>query len=35
MFVATILSLWSGIRYFRINWAVICLELEEAERVET
>lgn len=34
MFAATILSLWSGIRYFRKNWAIICLELEDAERVE-
>jgi CDP-diacylglycerol--glycerol-3-phosphate 3-phosphatidyltransferase len=34
MFAATILSLWSGIRYFRKNWSVICLELEDAERVE-
>jgi CDP-diacylglycerol--glycerol-3-phosphate 3-phosphatidyltransferase len=35
MFAATILSLWSGIRYFQKNWAVICLELEDAERVES
>jgi CDP-diacylglycerol--glycerol-3-phosphate 3-phosphatidyltransferase len=34
MFAATILSLWSGIRYFSKNWSVICLELEEAERVD-
>lgn len=34
MFAATILSLWSGIRYFRKNWEVVCEELEEAERVE-
>ena len=34
MFGATILSLWSGVRYFQKNWAVICLELEDAEKVE-
>ena len=34
MFAATIISLWSGIRYFRKNWAVICLELEDAEKVD-
>jgi CDP-diacylglycerol--glycerol-3-phosphate 3-phosphatidyltransferase len=34
MFAATILSVWSGIRYFRKNWEAVCEELEEAERVE-
>ena len=34
MFAATIISVWSGIRYFRKNWEAVCLELEEAERVE-
>lgn len=34
MFAATILSVWSGIRYFRKNWEAVCRELEEAERVE-
>ena len=34
MFAATILSVWSGIRYFRKNWEAVCLELEEAERVD-
>lgn len=34
MFAATILSLWSGIRYFRNNWEAVCLELESAERAE-
>jgi CDP-diacylglycerol--glycerol-3-phosphate 3-phosphatidyltransferase len=34
MFVATILSLWSGIRYFRKNWEAVCRELEDAERAE-
>lgn len=34
MFAATILSVWSGIRYFRKNWEVVCRELEEAERVD-
>jgi CDP-diacylglycerol--glycerol-3-phosphate 3-phosphatidyltransferase len=35
MFVAAIVSLFSGIRYFRINWGIVCAELEEAERVES
>ena len=34
MFAATILSVWSGIRYFRKNWEAVCLELEEAEKGE-
>jgi CDP-diacylglycerol--glycerol-3-phosphate 3-phosphatidyltransferase len=34
MFTATVLSLWSGIRYFRENWEAVCLELENAERAE-
>lgn len=34
MFAATILSVWSGIRYFRKNWETVCRELEEAEKVE-
>jgi hypothetical protein len=34
MFAATILSLWSGIRYFRKNWEAVCRELEDAERAE-
>jgi len=34
MFAATVLSLWSGIRYFRENWEAVCLELESAERAE-
>jgi|GEM_PF-66931 len=34
MFAATILSLWSGIRYFQTNWPMICLELEEAEKAD-
>jgi CDP-diacylglycerol--glycerol-3-phosphate 3-phosphatidyltransferase len=34
MFAATIISIWSGIRYFRKNWEVVCLELENADRVE-
>jgi CDP-diacylglycerol--glycerol-3-phosphate 3-phosphatidyltransferase len=34
MFAAMILSLWSGIRYFRKNWEAVCLELEEAEKGE-
>lgn len=34
MFAATILSLWSGLRYFRKNWEAVCLELEDAERAE-
>ncbi len=34
MFAATILSLWSGIRYFSQNWEAVCLELENAERAE-
>jgi CDP-diacylglycerol--glycerol-3-phosphate 3-phosphatidyltransferase len=32
MFLAAIVSLYSGIRYFRINWVVVCEELEEAEK---
>lgn len=35
MFAAAIVSLVSGIRYFRINWEIVCEELEEAERVES
>jgi CDP-diacylglycerol--glycerol-3-phosphate 3-phosphatidyltransferase len=34
MLIATALSLWSGINYFWKNWALICLELEEAEKVD-
>ena len=34
MLVATALSLWSGIHYFWKNWTLICLELEEAEKVD-
>jgi CDP-diacylglycerol--glycerol-3-phosphate 3-phosphatidyltransferase len=34
MFLAAVLSLISGIRYFRVNWEIVCEELEEAERVE-
>jgi CDP-diacylglycerol--glycerol-3-phosphate 3-phosphatidyltransferase len=34
MFFATIVSAWSGIRYFRKNWEAVCLELEDAERAE-
>jgi CDP-diacylglycerol--glycerol-3-phosphate 3-phosphatidyltransferase len=35
MFAAMILSLWSGIRYFRKNWEVVCQELEDAQRADT
>ena len=35
MFVAAVVSLVSGIRYFRVNWGIVCEELEEAERVES
>jgi CDP-diacylglycerol--glycerol-3-phosphate 3-phosphatidyltransferase len=35
MFLATIVSLLSGMRYFRSNWELVCEELEEAERVES
>lgn len=31
MFAATILSAWSGVRYFRKNWEAVCRELEEAD----
>jgi phosphatidylglycerophosphate synthase len=34
MFAAAIISIWSGIRYFRKNWELVCAELEDAERVE-
>lgn len=34
MFAATVISLWSGIRYFRKNWEAVCLELEDAERAD-
>ncbi|MES2201946.1 MAG: CDP-diacylglycerol--glycerol-3-phosphate 3-phosphatidyltransferase [candidate division FCPU426 bacterium] len=34
MLVAAIVSLWSGIRYFRVNWRIVCQELEEAEKAE-
>ena len=34
MFLAAVVSLVSGIRYFRVNWGLVCEELEEAERVE-
>lgn len=34
MFLAAIVSLVSGIRYFRKNWEAVCEELEGAERVE-
>ncbi|HTB23110.1 MAG TPA: CDP-diacylglycerol--glycerol-3-phosphate 3-phosphatidyltransferase [bacterium] len=34
MLIATALSLWSGINYFWKNWSLICLELEEAEKVD-
>ncbi len=34
MFFATIVSVWSGIRYFRKNWEAVCLELEDAEKVD-
>lgn len=35
MFIAAVVSLISGIRYFRVNWGLVCEELEEAERVES
>jgi CDP-diacylglycerol--glycerol-3-phosphate 3-phosphatidyltransferase len=35
MFVAAVVSLYSGIRYFSVNWGIVCEELEEAERVES
>ncbi len=35
MFLAVVVSLVSGIRYFRVNWEIVCEELEEAERVES
>jgi CDP-diacylglycerol--glycerol-3-phosphate 3-phosphatidyltransferase len=35
MFAAMILSLWSGIRYFRKNWEAVCRELEDAQRADT
>jgi CDP-diacylglycerol--glycerol-3-phosphate 3-phosphatidyltransferase len=35
MFVAAVVSLFSGIRYFRVNWGIVCEELEEAERAES
>lgn len=35
MFLAAIVSLVSGLRYFRKNWELVCEELEEAERVES
>jgi CDP-diacylglycerol--glycerol-3-phosphate 3-phosphatidyltransferase len=34
MLAATVLSLVSGVHYFQKNWAVICLELEDAEKVD-
>jgi CDP-diacylglycerol--glycerol-3-phosphate 3-phosphatidyltransferase len=34
MFLAAVVSLFSGIRYFRVNWEIVCEELEEAERAE-
>jgi CDP-diacylglycerol--glycerol-3-phosphate 3-phosphatidyltransferase len=34
MFVAAVVSLFSGIRYFSVNWSIVAEELEDAERVE-
>ncbi len=34
MFIATVVSLVSGVRYFRVNWELVCQELEDADRVD-
>lgn len=34
MFIATVVSLASGVRYFRVNWELVCQELEDADRAE-
>lgn len=34
MLAAAVLSLVSGVHYFQKNWPIICLELEDAERVD-
>jgi CDP-diacylglycerol--glycerol-3-phosphate 3-phosphatidyltransferase len=35
MVLAAIVSLVSGLNYFRNNWEIVCQELEQAERVES
>jgi hypothetical protein len=35
MFLSVIVSLVSGIRYFRLNWGIVCEELEDAERADS
>lgn len=34
MFLATVVTLISGMAYFRDNWGIVCAELEEADRAQ-